>query len=130
MQVTYRYYDAFNLMHTHLSKFMKDSGLEGIYHWRYQPKSRFKRFTSEDDGKKIFEMHVFKSESLEFCHCMHTYSSTSLRSISYQVVVGRYPWETFANNRPDNDCWNKSAFEAMLASVESEGEDPKAYITD
>ena len=29
MQVTYKYYDTFNLMHPHLSRFMKDFGLEG-----------------------------------------------------------------------------------------------------
>jgi len=34
MQVTYINYDTFNLMHTHMWRFMKDCGLEGAYHWQ------------------------------------------------------------------------------------------------
>ncbi len=33
MHVTYRYYDTFNLVHKHLSRFSKD-GMEGKYYWR------------------------------------------------------------------------------------------------
>jgi len=34
MHVTYGYYDTFNLMHTHLSRFMKGAGMESAYYWR------------------------------------------------------------------------------------------------
>jgi hypothetical protein len=33
MQVTYRYYDTFNLLHKHLSRFVRN-GPEGAYYWR------------------------------------------------------------------------------------------------
>ena len=48
----------------------------------------------------------------------------------WQVLVGRYPWETFLSDPLDNDCWKKSAFEAMLYSVENGGEDPIIFIWD
>jgi hypothetical protein len=38
--------------------------------------------------------------------------------------------ETKADNGPEKDFWNKPAFEALLASVESGGQDPIVYIMD
>jgi len=34
MQATYTYYDTLNLKHRHLSRFMKNSGIEQAYYWR------------------------------------------------------------------------------------------------
>jgi len=47
-----------------------------------------------------------------------------------QVLDGRYPWELNTSSRIDKDCWNKSAFEALLLSVENRGEDPIVFIKD
>ena len=47
-----------------------------------------------------------------------------------QLLVGRYPWDENPSDHPDNDCWNKSAFEALLLSVENRGEDPIVFIRD
>jgi hypothetical protein len=33
-------------------------------------------------------------------------------------------------SRPDNDYWNRSAFEALLLSVKNGGEDPIVFIRD
>ena len=59
---------------------------------------------------------------------MYTEPSTSFRS--YPLSSTRYPWEIIPGNRHDNDCWNKSAFETLLLSVENGGEDPIVFIRD
>ena len=78
MQLTYIYYDTFNLMRKNLSRFTKDAGMEGAYNWR--------------------------------------------------DINQNHRWSLFTINRPDNDCWNKSFFEALLYSVENGGEDPIVFI--
>jgi hypothetical protein len=57
MHVTYLYYDTFNLIHKHLSRFMKDFGMEGAYYWRNINQERKKERKKEIPYKRACGGH-------------------------------------------------------------------------